>query len=108
MATDYAKSLKSLLAYQAGNINVYDKELFRYCKLIGFDLGDILAIYFAHNRDEIVGILETENPKNYDNTVLTKILILKKMSAEQKFRDAYGMNSDRDISILKESESLWT
>jgi hypothetical protein len=108
MATDYVKQLKSLLTYQAGNINVYDQELFQYCKRVGFDLGDILANYFAHNRDDIVGILETENAKNYDNTVLTKILILKKMSAEQKFRDAYEMNSDRDISILKESESLWT
>ena len=103
--SNYAPHLKSFLTYQIGKINKYDTELFTYCRSVGFDLGDVLAIYFAHKRNEIIDILRTEN--RYDSIILTKILILKKLSAEQKFRDAYQMNSDSDINVLKEKERLW-
>ena len=101
---DYTRPLRSFLAYQAGKINKYDEELFKYCRTMGFDLGTILAIYFAHKKTDIMEIFQEEQ---INNLALTKILILKKLSAEQKFRDAYGINSDNDITILKENERLW-
>lgn len=103
---NYESALKSFLNYQAGKINNYDRELFKFCGKLGFDLGTILAIYFAHNRKDIQQILENEIKYDYFSS-LTRILVLKKLSAEQKFRDAYGINNDNDIKMIQEKSHIW-
>ena len=94
------------LSYQAGPINKYDKELITYCHNLNLDPETILAIYFAQRKEDISQIMDEKFP--YNIGAYLKILQLKKLSAYEKFIDAYGITSDNDVSLLLEKRSIWS
>ena len=103
---DYTQPLISLLSYKIGAFNNYDTDLINYCKKLDLDTGIILAIYFAERKEDIISILEIYAPNN--RSAVTKIRLLKKLSAEKKFRENYGITSDHHIQMLIEKKSLFS
>ena len=97
-STDYAKPLLSLVSYKMGALNEFDIQLITYCQQIGFDPNTIIAIHIAQKREEIEPIFKNNYRVPY--TALTNITRLKKMSAEKKFRQDYGITSDQQVSML--------
>lgn len=103
--TDYTQPLIALLTYRIGYLNNYDISLINYCKTFGLDSGTILAIYFSDRRKDIEEIVKIHIP--HDISAVMRILQLKKLSAELKFRINYDIKSDSEILILNEKKLMW-
>jgi hypothetical protein len=104
--TDYTRPLMVLLAYKIGSLNTFDIELIKYCESIGLDINATLAICIAQNKYDVEQILSYYN-KNLYFSSLINILRYKKLSAEMKFRKDYGINSDNQLNMLLNKQSIW-
>ena len=104
-STDYAKPLLSLVSYKMGALNEFDIQLITYCQQIGLDPNTIIAIHIAQKREEIEPIFKNNYRVPY--TALANITRLKKMSAEKKFRQDYGITSDQQVSMLMSKSKIY-
>ena len=102
---DYFGPVATLIQYNLGNINEFDRQLLSYLSSIGFSENVIMAIYLAQRKQDIYLILKTNYPQ-YQGS-LFNILRLKKMSAHQKFRSNYGIASENELVQLKQIGSIY-
>ena len=102
---DYTWPLIALLIYRIGYLNKYDIALINYCQELKMDPISIIAIYLLERKKNIHDIIKLYAP--YDNTPLFKIMQLKKLSAELKFRINYGIKDDVEIAMLYDKRSIW-
>lgn len=102
----YTLQLKNLINYKFGNVNDIDRQLFNYAKTIGLDDNAILALFLAQNRKDVEDILSVYN-KQYYYSALMNILRFKKLSAELKFRNDYGIMSNDQIKILMTKQNIF-
>ena len=104
-STNYAKPLLSLVSYKMGALNEFDIQLINYCQQLRLDPNTIIAIHIAQKREEIEPIFKNNYRVPY--TALANITRLKKMSAEKKFRQDYGITSDQQISMLMSKSNIY-
>lgn len=99
------RALFSLVSYKIGALNEYDIQLINYCQQLPLDTNTIVAIHIAQKREEIEPIFKFNNRVPYG--ALSNIIRLKKMSAENKFKQDYGISTDQQVSMLVSKKDIW-
>ena len=102
---DYTAPLLSLIFYKIGNLNVYDVKLIELCSASGLNNQVIVAILLAQMRRDIDAIFMNHHIKTPG--LLLNILRYKKMSANFKFKQDYGLTDNSQMNMLIEKQRIW-
>ena len=104
MESKYTDAARDFIAYNLGEINKYDEQLFKLLKQFKLDIEPALMIFFTMKKRDLVPIVNRYMPLH--TYAIMNIIRLKKLSAYEKFKKNYGVNGN-DIRILQGKQFLF-
>ena len=102
--SEYTNAAIKFIAYNIGELNRYDIQLFNFLKQFKLNLEPALIIFFTTTKRDLVPIVNRYIPMH--PYAYINIIRLKKLSAYDKFKNNYRL-SNNDINILRGKQSLF-
>ncbi len=96
--TKYTDVAKKFISYYIGEINEYDKQLFKYLEQFKLDMEPTLMIYFTMKKQDLIPIIKKYMPAH--PFAIMNIIQLKKLSAYEKFKKNYGSPPPQFMGVL--------